>query len=41
MVYLDNGREFLSSDIGGRGRRKTDISSDYGKTPGGRRCFHV
>ena len=32
MVYLDNGREFLSSDIGGRGRRKKDINADYGKT---------
>lgn len=32
MVYLDNGREFLSSDIGGRGRRKTDENADYGQT---------
>ena len=32
MVYFDNGREFLASDIGGRGRRKTDINADYGKT---------
>ncbi|MGP1567487.1 MAG: transposase domain-containing protein [Peptoanaerobacter stomatis] len=31
-IYLDNGREFLSSDIGGRGRRKKDINADYGKT---------
>lgn len=31
-VYLDNGREFLSSDIGGRGRRKTDVNADYGMT---------
>lgn len=29
-VYLDNGREFLVSDIGGRGRRKTDKTADYG-----------
>ena len=31
-VYLDNGREFLTSDFGGRGRRKTDDKSDYGMT---------
>ncbi len=31
-VYLDNGREFLVSDIGGRGRRKTDKTADYGTT---------
>lgn len=32
QVYLDNGREFLSSDIGGRGRRKKDENADYGET---------
>ncbi len=31
-VYLDNGREFLVSDIGGRCRRKTDQTADYGTT---------
>ncbi len=31
-VYLDNGREFLTSDFGGRGRRKTDNTADYGMT---------
>jgi len=31
-VYLDNGREFLTSDFGGRGRRKTDSNADYGMT---------
>ncbi|MFC4804967.1 Mu transposase C-terminal domain-containing protein [Filifactor villosus] len=31
-VYLDNGREFLSSSFGGRGRRKTDERADYGTT---------
>ncbi len=29
-VYLDNGREFLVRDFGGRGRRKEDKSADYG-----------
>lgn len=29
-VYLDNGREFLVSDFGGRGRRKKDESANYG-----------
>lgn len=29
-VYLDNGREFLVSDFGGRGRRKKDASVNYG-----------
>lgn len=34
MIYLDNGREFLASDFGGRGIRKTDenIKDEYGKT---------
>lgn len=31
-VYLDNGREFLVSDFGGRGRRKTDTKANYGLT---------
>lgn len=31
-AYLDNGREFLSSAFGGRGRRKTDENADYGST---------
>lgn len=30
-VYLDNGREFLVHDFGGRGRRKTDEKADYGR----------
>ncbi len=29
-VYLDNGREFLVHDFGGRGKRKTDENADYG-----------
>lgn len=29
-VYLDNGREFLVSDFGGRGRRKKDENANYG-----------
>lgn len=29
-VYLDNGREFLVHDFGGRGKRKTDKNADYG-----------
>lgn len=29
-VYLDNGREYLVHDFGGRGRRKTDKDADYG-----------
>lgn len=34
MVYLDNGREFLVSDFGGRGIRKTSekTKDEYGKT---------
>lgn len=34
MVYLDNGREFLVSDFGGRGVRKTSekTKDEYGKT---------
>jgi len=34
MVYLDNGREFLVSDFGGRGVRKTSENNktEYGKT---------
>lgn len=34
MVYLDNGREFLVSDFGGRGVRKTGekTKDEYGKT---------
>lgn len=35
-AYLDNGREFLSSAFGGRGRRKTDETADYGTTILGR-----
>lgn len=31
-VYLDNGREFLVSDFGGRGKRKTNDNADYGST---------
>ena len=31
-VYLDNGREFLVHDFGGRGKRKTDENADYGST---------
>lgn len=31
-VYLDNGREFLVHDFGGRGKRKTDPNADYGLT---------
>jgi hypothetical protein len=31
-VYLDNGREFLVSDFGGRGNRKTDTTAVYGST---------
>lgn len=29
-VYLDNGREYLVSDFGGRGKRKTDSNAFYG-----------
>ncbi len=29
-LYLDNGREFLVSDFGGRGRRRKAKNSDYG-----------
>lgn len=32
QVYLDNGREYLVSDFGGRGKRKTDKNADYGLT---------
>jgi len=32
IFYGDNGREFLTSDFGGRGRRKTDSRANYGKT---------
>lgn len=32
QVYLDNGREYLVSDFGGRGKRKTDEDADYGLT---------
>lgn len=32
QVYLDNGREFLVHDFGGRGKRKTDENADYGST---------
>ena len=34
QVYLDNGREYLVSDFGGRGRRKTDenAKAEYGLT---------
>ena len=32
QVYLDNGREYLVSDFGGRGRRKTDENAEYGLT---------
>ncbi|WP_018752206.1 transposase domain-containing protein [Paenibacillus sanguinis] len=31
-VYLDNGREFLVSDFGGRGKRKTSDKQGYGAT---------
>lgn len=31
-VYLDNGREYLVHDFGGRGRRKTDKNADYGSS---------
>lgn len=31
-VYLDNGREFLVSDFGGRGKRRTSDKADYGST---------
>ena len=31
-VYLDNGREFLVSDFGGRGIRKKDPNANYGTT---------
>ncbi len=31
-VYLDNGREFLVSDFGGRGKRKTASNASYGET---------
>lgn len=31
-VYLDNGREFLVRDFGGRGKRKTDEKASYGTT---------
>lgn len=31
-VYLDNGREFLVSDFGGRGKRKTSAKAGYGET---------
>ena len=29
-VYLDNGREFLVHDFGGRNKRKTSVTADYG-----------
>lgn len=29
-IYVDNGREFLVSDFGGRGRRKKSVTADYG-----------
>lgn len=34
QVYLDNGREYLVADFGGRGRRKTNenIKAEYGLT---------
>jgi len=35
-VYLDNGREFLVSDFGGRGKRKTSESASYGTSILGR-----
>ncbi|MCL2462097.1 MAG: Mu transposase C-terminal domain-containing protein [Defluviitaleaceae bacterium] len=31
-AYLDNGREFLTHDVGGRGRRKSSAKADYGQT---------
>jgi len=31
-VYLDNGREFLVHDFGGRGKRKANENADYGST---------
>lgn len=31
-VYLDNGREYLVHDFGGRGRRKTDENAEYGSS---------
>lgn len=31
-IYLDNGREYLVSDFGGRGKRKTDKNIKYGST---------
>lgn len=31
-VYLDNGKEYLVHDFGGRGRRKTDEKAEYGST---------
>ncbi|MDU5141092.1 MAG: transposase [Paenibacillus dendritiformis] len=31
-VYLDNGREFLVRDFGGRGKRKTSNKASYGET---------
>lgn len=31
-VYLDNGREFLVRDFGGRGKRKTSEKTSYGET---------
>lgn len=31
-VYLDNGREFLVRDFGGRGKRKSSAKNDYGTT---------
>lgn len=31
-VYLDNGREFLVRDFGGRGKRKTSTTASYGTT---------
>lgn len=31
-VYLDNGREFLVRDFGGRGKRKSDMKVSYGTT---------
>jgi hypothetical protein len=32
QVYLDNGKEYLVRDFGGRGKRKTDTNADYGST---------
>lgn len=31
-IYVDNGREYLVHDFGGRGRRKSDEKAQYGST---------